>query len=75
MAKMTMCPFFVREPHEGPLDRAECEIGELFFPDRQVRCDIVFRFCGHPADYKACPFYMALQAYYDRLEQRERAGK
>lgn len=75
MAKKFMCPFFIGEPHEGPLDRIECEIGELRFPDQLVRRRIVFRFCGHPEDYKLCPFYLALQGYYDRLDQIERAGK
>lgn len=75
MAKKFMCPFFVWEPHEGPLDRMECELGELRFPDKQVRRSIVFSYCGHPENYKLCPFYLVLQAYYDRKHEEERAGK
>ncbi len=60
-----MCPYF-RYEKSGI---TYCECGELKFPDRRARRDIVYGYCGHPDDYKRCPFKCALDGYYERRYQ------
>ena len=60
-----MCPYFRYEK----AGITYCECGELKFPDRRARRDIVYGYCGHPDDYKRCPFKNALDGYYERRYQ------
>lgn len=60
-----MCPYF-RYEKAGV---TYCECGELHFPDRRARRDIVYAYCAHPSDYKRCPFKCALDGYYERSFQ------
>lgn len=56
------CPYFRYEKAKTTY----CECGELHFPDSQARRDIVYAYCAHPDNFRACPFKHALDGYYER---------
>ena len=56
------CPYF-RYEKSGI---TYCECGELRFPDRLARREIVYSYCAHPSAFRACPFKRALDGYYER---------
>jgi hypothetical protein len=57
-----MCPYF-RYEKAGV---THCECGELRFPDRKARREVLYRYCAHPTDYGACPLKRAMDGYYER---------
>ncbi len=56
------CPFY-RYEKEGV---SHCECGDWHFPDAQVRRDVLYGLCAHPTNYRNCPFYAALERFYER---------
>ncbi len=57
-----MCPYY-RYEKAGV---THCECGELHFPDRGARRDVVYSYCAHPSAFHQCPFKKALDGYYER---------
>ena len=62
MPLAAMCPYFRYEK----AGITHCECGDLRFPDRKARRDMVYRYCAHPTDYGACPLKRAMDGYYER---------
>ncbi len=60
-----MCPYY-RYEKAGV---THCECGELRFPDRGARRDVVYGYCAHPTAYLKCPLKCALDGYYERRYQ------
>ena len=56
------CPYFRYE--KGGVTYCEC--GELRFPDRKARREVVYSLCAHPTDFTTCPFKHAMDGYYER---------
>ena len=62
MAIDVMCPYY-RYEKRGIMF---CECGELKFPDRIARREIVYAYCAHPTNFEQCPFNRMLENYYER---------
>lgn len=62
MAVAAECPYFKYEK----AGVTHCECGDLIFPDTQTRREIIYNYCAHPTDFRKCPFYVALEHYYER---------
>ena len=58
-----MCPYL---KDARSMERTICECARFSFPDRQTRRDILYGYCGHPSAWRACPFKLALDGYYER---------
>lgn len=58
----TACPFYRYEKNHI----VYCEYADLHPPDKKARAEIVYAYCGHPDNYKQCPFYKAMINYYER---------
>ena len=56
------CPYFKYEKQ----GTTYCECGDLHFPDRKCRREVVYSYCAHPTDFTRCPFKLALDGYYER---------
>ena len=63
MRMIGVCPYFQREREHGVM---YCECAKFRFPDKQVRRDIVYSFCAHPENYRACAIKQAMDHYYER---------
>lgn len=59
------CPYFRYEK----AGITHCECGNFIFPDVQTRREIVYGYCGHPENFRKCPFYIALEHHYERKEK------
>jgi hypothetical protein len=58
-----MCPYL---KDARSMERTICECARFSFPDKQTRRDILYGYCGHPSAWRACPFKLALDGYYER---------
>ncbi len=61
------CPYYRYE--KGGVTHCEC--GQLQFPDRLVRREVLYAYCASPTGFAACPFKVALDHYYERSFQNE----
>ena len=62
MPVAAQCPFYRYEKNKITY----CEYADLHPPDKQAREEIVFHLCAHENYYKTCPFYVAMENYYNR---------
>ena len=63
MAFAGMCPYL---KEAKTVDRTICECARFTFPDRIARREILYGYCGHPSDWKSCPFKKAMDNFYER---------
>lgn len=63
MAFAGMCPYL---KDAKSVERTVCECARFTFPDRIIRREILYGYCGHPTAWKECPFKRALDNYYER---------
>ena len=63
MAFAGMCPYL---KEAKTVDRTICECARFTFPDRIARREILYGYCGHPNDWKNCPFKKAMDNFYER---------
>ena len=62
MPSAAECPYYQYEKQGVTY----CECGELRFPDKAARREIVYGFCAHPDNYHHCPFKCMMDRYYER---------
>ncbi len=58
-----MCPYL---KDARSCERTVCECARFTFPDKISRRDILYKYCGHPTNWKNCTFKSALDGYYER---------
>lgn len=66
-----MCPYFQRERGAGLV---YCECAKFRFPDKLARREIVYRFCAHPENYKACVIKQTMDHFYERKYNQIESG-
>lgn len=60
------CPYLIHTK-----DCIRCELAKITPPDQQARKDFLTDHCGHPTEYKQCPFYKIMDDYYRRKYSTE----
>ena len=58
-----MCPYL---KDARSLERTICECARFTFPDKASRREILYGFCGHPTQWRKCPFKIAMDNHYGR---------
>jgi len=48
------------------MERTVCECAKFTFPDKVARREVVYGYCGHPENWKACMLKAVMDRYYDR---------
>ncbi|MBE6693546.1 MAG: hypothetical protein E7589_02120 [Ruminococcaceae bacterium] len=72
MRAIGMCPYFQRERGNGLV---YCECAKFRFPDKISRREIVYRFCAHPENYKACVIKQTMDHFYERKYNQIEGGQ
>lgn len=62
------CPPKAKDPPDADRWRIHCEAAIIKCPDRVFRRAVVYRYCGHPENWKKCQLYNLLSDYYDKKE-------
>lgn len=57
---LSLCPYYQYDKN----NILHCEIGEIYFSDKEMRREIGYEYCGRAPD--KCPFKIALDNYYKR---------
>ena len=61
------CPY-LGEVKSGAI---RCEFARITPPDAIARAEFLQTHCGHPTEYKMCPFYKVMDNYYKRKYSTE----
>ena len=64
-----LCPYF----DSDALGIIKCEIGDLKILDNQMKRDVGYALCA--SKYEECPFKIALDGYYKRVEEKEKENR
>jgi len=60
LSSVALCPYYQYDKN----NILHCELGTIYFFDKQMRKDIGYEFCGQ--NYNKCPFKIALDSYHER---------
>lgn len=64
-----LCPYFDNDA----FGIIKCEIGDLKILDNQMKRDVGYGLCA--SKYEECPFKIALDGYYKRVEESEKENR